>query len=446
MQRPSSRRDFLSQTSAVGIGAALTASIAAPSAVHAGADETIKIALIGCGGRGAGAVAQALSTEGPVKLWAVADAFSDRIDTTMQSLEKLPKVKDRVDVAPERRFVGLDAYRKAIDSGVDLVIIAAPPGYRPQHFEYAVGAGKNVFMEKPVATDAPGVRRLLESNKEAKKKNLKVGVGLQRHHDPIYVDLVKRLQDGVVGDLTLYRAYWDTAAPGKKPVSREGLTELEYQLRNWYWFAWLSGDHICEQHIHNIDVCNWIQGAYPVTAQGKGGRQVRTGKEYGNIFDHHVVEFTYANGAKMFSQCRQIPGCLNNIAEFAHGTKGWCDVSGGELNVKGQEVLKLRTRGRQRGVQAGDRTNPFQIEHDDLMAAIRGNKPYNEVEYGAYSTMTAIMGRMATWSGQEIEWDEALASSIQLTTDAEDFASAAPVSRDKDGYYAIAVPGISKVV
>ncbi len=424
----------------------MAGALALPRSVHAGADDTIKLALIGCGGRGSGAVAQALSTEGPVKLWAVADAFADRMESSLEALKKTPKMADRVDVPPERRFIGLDAYRKAIDSGVDLVLIAAPPGFRPAHFEYAVNAGKHVFMEKPVATDAHGVRRLLEVNKLAKQKNLKVGVGLQRHHDPIYVDLVKRLQDGAVGDINFYRCYWDTAAPAKQPVPHDGLTELEYQVRNWYFFNWLSGDHICEQHIHNIDVCNWIQNATPVTAQGMGGRQVRTGKEYGNIYDHHFVEFTYANGAKMFSQCRQIPGCLNQVAEMAHGTKGWCDVSGGRLLVTGKDELRLRSLGRGRSKMTGDKSNPFQIEHDDLFAAIRNGTTYNETEYGATSSMTAIMGRMATYSGKEIAWDDAMASELRLTTDAEDWKSAAPLNPNADGGYAIAMPGITRAV
>jgi predicted dehydrogenase len=420
----------------------------APRAVHAGTDETVKIGLIGCGGRGTGAVAQAMSTKGPVELWAVGDAFGDRIDKSLAALASTKGMKGRVAVPQERRFVGLDAYRKVIESGVDLVILTTSPAYRPQHFEYAVNAGKNVFMEKPIATDAPGIRRLLKANQIAQQKNLKVGVGLQRHHDPVYIDLVKRLQDGAIGDLACYRCSWDTAAPGKQPFPREGLTELEYQLRNWYWFAWLSGDHIVEQHIHNIDVCNWIQNGYPVTAQGQGGRQVRIGKEYGNIFDHHYIEFTYADGRKMFSQCRQIPGCFNSVAESAYGTKGWCEVSTGRIYPKGGEEIRLRkssTRPR-RGEDASGFINPFQVEHDDLFDAIRTNKPYNEVERSAYSTLTAILGRMASYSGKEVKWDEALNSELRLTTDAEKFDAPAPVTPGPDGYYAVAMPGMTRSV
>jgi len=440
-----SRREFLARSSALG-AAAVTIGGALPlaRAAHTGADDVLKLALVGCGNRGSGAVAQALSTSGAVKLWAMADAFPDRMKTSLATLSSVPSVKGQIDVSEERQFIGLDAYRKAIDSGVDVVLIAGPPGYRPLHFEYAIKAGKHAFIEKPVATDAPGVKRILAAAEEAKRKGLKVGVGLQRHHDAIYVDMINRLQQGEIGDITFYRCYWDTAQPAKQPISHKGLTELEYQVRNWYFFSWLSGDHIVEQHIHNIDVCNWVQNAVPVSAQGVGGRQVRTGKEYGDIYDHHAVEYTYANGAKMFSQCRQIPGCYNQVAEYAHGTRGWCDVRGIIHPTNGPEI-KLRTLSR-RGNKPGDHTNPFQREHDDLFNAIRTGKDYNEAERGAQATMTAILGRMATYSGKLVTWEEALSSQLQLTTDAEDWNAAAPVKADADGRYPVAVPGISKAV
>jgi predicted dehydrogenase len=447
--KTSSRRVFLGQSTALASAATLAAALEAP-AVHAASDDTIKVALIGCGGRGSGAAAQALNTSGPVKLWAVADAFADRIEMSLSSLAGIAAIKDRIDVPQERRFVGLDAYRKAIDSGVDLVILTTPPAYRPLQFEYAVRAGKHVFMEKPVATDAPGIRRLLAANKQAEEKGLKVGVGLQRHHDPIYQDLVKRLQDGVAGKLSFYRCYWNATAPAKIPQPRGKMTELEYQVRNWYFFDWLSGDHIVEQHIHNIDVCNWIQAAQPVSAQGQGGRQVRTGKEYGNIYDHHFVEFSYADGAKMFSQCRQIPGCWNQVDEFAHGTRGWADVGGGILYPEGSDEIHLRSARRKRVNgslrNVGAPQNPYQLEHDALFAAIRGNKQHNELQRGALSTMTAILGRMATYSGRVVSWDEAFNSELVLTTDAEDWQAEAPIKPQGDGRYAVAMPGITRAV
>jgi myo-inositol 2-dehydrogenase / D-chiro-inositol 1-dehydrogenase len=440
-----SRRDFLKTTTATVAGVGLAGAMATP--VHAAGNDTLKIALIGCGSRGAGAAIQALRTSGPVKLWALADAFEDRLQSCLRHIERdLPDgrsgdstVGERIDVPKDRQFVGLDAYRKAIDS-VDVVLLAGPPGYRPQHFEYAVKSGKHVFMEKPVATDPAGIRRVLAAAEEAKKKNLKVGVGLQRRHQPAYREAIGRINDGQIGELVTLRCYWNGGPPAKTPYPRGELSELEYQVRNWYFFSWLSGDHICEQHVHNIDVCNWIKGAHPVEAQGMGGRQVRTGKEYGNIFDHHAVEFTYADGTKMFSQCRQIPGCANLVAESAHGAKAHVDLMATRVEL----FVGDQRQWRGSGGESGYKNNAYQAEHDALFAAIRNDKPYNEAEYGATSTMTAILGRMATYSGQKVTWDRALQLPGTMTIDAEAWDAAAPVKADADGRYAVAVPGVTK--
>jgi predicted dehydrogenase len=425
--------------------AAITSAASAP--VHAASDETIKVALIGCGNRGAGAAAQAISTAGPVKLWAMADAFENRLQICLRSVQREiadqhgdQGVAEKIDVPAERQFIGLDAYRHAIDSGVDVVLLAEPPGFRPKYFEYAVNAGKHVFMEKPVAIDAPGIRRALAAGEKAKEKGLKVSVGLQRRHQACYHQAINRIRNGEIGDLMSLRCYWNGGPPAKSPFARGDLTELEYQVRNWYFFHWLSGDHICEQHVHNIDVCNWIKQAYPVEAQGLGGRQVRTGKEFGNIFDHHEVEFTYADGTKMFSQCRQIIGCSNLIAEFAHGSRGVA-----EMNASGSRIVMPGQKGwrspRERGKQG-----PYQKEHDVFFAAIRNNAPHSEIEYGALSTMTAIMGRMATYSGRIVKWNEAFNSNVSLTTDAESWDAEAPVTPDNDKRYAVAIPGVTKTV
>lgn len=440
------RRDFLKTTAATVAGLGLAGALATP--VHAAGDEALKVALIGCGARGTGAAVQALNTSGPVKLWALADAFDDRLDSCLKHVQReldenrdrSPNSAQRIDVPKERQFVGLDAYRKAIESGADVVLLAGPPGYRPQHFEHAVKSGKHVFMEKPVATDPAGIRRMLAAAEEAKQKNLKVGVGLQRRHQLPYLEAIERIHNGEIGDLVTLRCYWNGGPPAKSPFPRGDLTELEYQVRNWYFFAWLSGDHICEQHVHNIDVCNWIKQAHPVEAQGMGGRQVRTGKEYGNIFDHHAVEFTYADGTKMFSQCRQIPGCSNQTAESAHGTRGYVnlDATHAELFVDGKRTWRVS------GGAAGYKNNAYQAEHDALFDAIRNNKPYHEADYGAISTMTAILGRMATYSGQTVTWDSALQSTGSMTVDAEKWNAAAPVQPDVDGRYAIAIPGVTK--
>jgi len=329
------------------------------------------------------------------------------------------------------------AYQKVIDSGVDLVILATPPGFRPIHFEYAVKAGKNIFMEKPVAVDAPGVRQVLEANKIAKEKKLKVGVGLQRHHQYEYLETVQRLKDGLIGDIIALRVYWNGGGVWDPPLKRENAkSEMEYQMRNWYYYNWLCGDHIVEQHIHNLDVGNWVKGKYPVRANGMGGRQVRVDKKYGEIFDHHYVEFDFDDGTKMYSQCRHIPNCWNSVSEHAHGTKGTCDISGGRISVTGGEDWRYR----------GKNPNPYQVEHDDLFAAIRQGSEFNEADNGAMSTMTAILGRMATYSGKIIEMEQALASNLSLMPRTFAWDADPPVMPKEDGSYPIAVPGVTKVL
>ncbi len=424
-------------------GSALTSAIAARA--YAAGDETIKVALVGCGGRGTGAATQALSTKGPVKLWAMADVFEDKLQSSHAALtkgqesrydrEKHQGFGGKVDVAPERRFVGFDAYKRAIDSGVDLVILATFPHFRPMQYEYAVKQGKHVFMEKPVATDATGIRRLLAANEEAKKKNLKVAVGLQRHHHAVYEETMKRLKDGAIGDIELMRVYWNSAVGGGCRPRKPDITEMEYQFRNKYFFTWLDGDHIVEQHVHNIDIAQWLRDEHPVSAQGQGGRMFRNGREHGEIFDHHFVEFTYADGTKMFSQCRHVPGCWNSVSEHILGSKGKAEVNRGII-----ETADGRWRCRAKVV------NPYQVEHDMLFDAIRNNKPYNEAEYGALSTMAAIMGRMATYSGKQINWDEAINSKVALAPDKYTWDATPPVLPGPDGVYPCATPGVTKVL
>ena len=425
---PDTRRQFLKHTSAV---------IAAPSILRGPAwlraDDTLRLALVGCGGRGTGAALQALNT-GNVRLVAAADAFEDRLTTSLDELAK--HAADKMDVPAERRFVGFDAFQKAIDCDVDVVVLATPPGFRPLHFEYAVEKGRHVFMEKPVAVDAPGVRRVLAAAAAAKEKKLKVGVGLQRHHEAKYLETVRRLRAGDIGEILLLRAYWNSAGVWTRP-REEGMGEVEYQMRNWYYFNWLCGDHIVEQHIHNIDVCNWIRGGHPVSAQGQGGRQVRTGPDSGEIYDHHMVEFTYADGSTMLSQCRHIPDCWTSVSEHAHGSGGTADVSRGEIVTSDGTKWKF----------SGENPNPYQVEHDVLFDAIRTDREHNEAETGAIATMTAILGRMATYSGQVIQWDEALASGLALAHhDVMTWESKAPVEPLHSGGYPIPTPGRTRVL
>jgi myo-inositol 2-dehydrogenase / D-chiro-inositol 1-dehydrogenase len=311
-----------------------------------------------------------------------------------------------------------------------MVILATPPGFRPIHFEEAVKQGKHVFMEKPVAVDAPGVRKVLETARIAKEKGLGVGVGLQRHHQNHYVETIKRLQDGAIGDILLTRVYWNGAGVWTR-ARKPDQTEMEYQMRNWYYFNWLCGDHICEQHIHNLDVSNWLKDAHPVSANGMGGREVRTGKEHGQIFDHHFVEFTYEDGSTMMSQCRHIEGCWSQVDEFCTGSKGSSHIGGGRIQMADGSTWRHQ----------GENPNPYQQEHDHLFAAIRKGEPYSEAEYGATSTMTSILGRMATYSGKVITWDEAINSEKDLSPQDYSFDATPPVVPDSDGNYPVPVPG-----
>jgi predicted dehydrogenase len=426
----SNRRRFLQQSSLLAGASMLgaTPGLRAASGRHGAADE-LRVALVGCGGRGTGAAVQALSTQGPVKLVAMADAFADRLGGALEQISKAQP--DRVDVPEARRFVGFNAFQKAIDSGVDVVILATPPGFRPMHFDYAIKQGKHVFMEKPVAVDGPGVRLVLAAAQMAKAKNLKVGVGLQRHHSAKYNATMTRLKEGAIGDFRLLRCYWNSAGVWTRP-RQAGQTEMEYQMRNWYYFNWLCGDHITEQHIHNLDVCNWLMDSYPTQAQGQGGRQVRTGIDHGEIFDHHMVEFDYSNGTKMLSNCRHIPNAWSSVSEHVLGTEGECNI--GAANIK-------RFDGRLSWRFRDEDPNHYQVEHDVLFTAIRNDTEHNEAENGAKSTLTSILGRMATYSGQRVTWEQALNSELALVPSGYDWEAAPPTLPDDEGRYPIPMPG-----
>lgn len=430
-QSESNRRGFLQAGSALAAGAAALGTLPISRAAHTFSSDEIKIGLIGCGGRGTGAAQQALDTYSEtnrVKLTAVADPFDFRIE---QALKGMGKYEGKVDVA-NSTFVGVNAYKQLLESDVDLVILTTPPGFRPMHFEAAINAGKHVFMEKPVAVDAPGVRRVLAANKIAKEKKLAVAVGLQRRHESGYQATIKQLKDGVIGDIILTRAYWNGDGVWNRERTPEQ-SELEYQINNWYYFNWLSGDHITEQHIHNLDVINWLMDGPPETAQGQGGRQVRTGKGTGQIYDHHMVEYTYKNGVRMISQCRHIPGCWSTVDEYAHGSKGWCHIGAGKIYDRNNKVIW----------EAPRNENGWAKEHFDLFAAIRNGDIPNEGDYGAYSTMTSVMGRIATYTGKVVTWDQCLNSEISLAnTDAiESFSSEAPLQPDENGMYWVPTPG-----
>ncbi|MEL6673192.1 MAG: Gfo/Idh/MocA family oxidoreductase [Bacteroidota bacterium] len=439
------RRSFV-KGSGLAIGGLMASSFPLGASAFLHGDDTIKIGLIGCGGRGTGAAMQALSTSQNVKLVAMADAFQDRLDKSYKTLTD-PNASDwsssdsadlrsRISVPQEHRFVGFDAYKNVIEL-CDVVVIATPPGFRPTHFEAAIAADKHVFMEKPVATDAPGIRKVLEVAQEAKRKKLNVVVGLQRHYQTVYREWIERIHNGVIGEIVASRVYWNSAGVWVRE-RKPGMTEMEYQMRNWYYFNWLCGDHITEQHIHNLDVGNWVKQAYPIKAYGMGGREVRKGKDHGEIYDHHAVEFEYADGSRMFSQCRHIKDCSNRVSEAFHGTNGSAPKPGLLLASNGYKIWEHRGK---------NDPNPYQVEHDELFAAIaKGEYKYADAENAAKSTMTSLLGRMATYSGQEVSWDEAINSEISLMPKTLAWDADPPIMPNKDGSYPVAIPGVTKVI
>jgi predicted dehydrogenase len=440
------RRSFLSHTSKTIAGAAALSALPIERFAHGAISpgDTIKIALVGCGGRGSGAADQALTTGESVKLVAVADVHKDKMDGSLKNLGN--KHQHKVEVPEDHKFIGFDAYKQAI-SLADVVILATPPGFRPMQFEEAVRQGKHVFTEKPVAVDSAGVRRFLAAAEESKKKNLKVGVGLQRHHHAGHIECIKRLQDGAIGDITAMRAYWNGNTPWvNKRAELEAkyerkLTEMEYQLRNWYYFVWLCGDHINEQHIHNLDMINWLKGGHPVSARGNGGCETRKGPDYGEIFDHHVVEYTYADGSICFSQCRHQLGCWNEVTQYAIGTKGKSNFERNEITLFASDPWL----GGKSWRFTGKAKDPYQQEHDDFFAAIRNDTPYNEAEYGAHSTLTAILGRMSTYTGKEVTWEQAMNSKLDTMPKNLAWDAEPPTRPGPDGMYPLPVPGKTRI-
>ncbi len=437
-----SRRDFLKQTSSALAGLSLASGLAARS--YAAEENTIKVALIGCGGRGTGAAANALATAGPTQLVAMADAFDYRLAGSLKNLSA--NFAAKVDVPPDRQFLGLDGYKKAIDliAPGGVAILATPPGFRPVHLEYAVAKGCNVFMEKSFAVDAPGIRRVLKAGEEAQKKNLKIAGGLMsRHYQPLE-DAVARIHDGLIGEVITAWAYrvHGPVGYGARP---EGVSELAHQIRNYSNFTWLNGSFLLDWLIHNLDVCCWVKNAWPVSAQGQGGRQVRS--EPDQLFDHYAVEYSFADGTRLFAQGRHQANTWGFFGDIIHGAKGSAVLGEGITDPKIYKGHR-QTAENQVWTYQGAPCNHYQKEHDLLFAAIREDKPYNETERCAYAAMTGILGRMAAESGQEITWDQALASDLELAPGLDQYTldSAPPVKADEQGRYAVAMPGITKVL
>ncbi|MFT5462469.1 MAG: myo-inositol 2-dehydrogenase/D-chiro-inositol 1-dehydrogenase [Planctomycetota bacterium] len=427
MSKPT-RRKFLATSSSAVAATTLASSFGRFTPVD---NQTeIRVALVGCGGRGTGAVAQIFNSGANIKLVAVADAFRGKADRAVKLLTE--HNADCMDVAESRIFSGLDAFKKAIDSNCDLVVIATPPGFKPPQFEYAVNAGKHIFMEKPVATDAPGIRRVLASVEESKRKSLLVAIGLQRRHEPKYMETMQRVHDGAIGDVILSRVYWNGGGIWYRE-REEGQSDMGFQCNNWYHFNWICGDQIVEQHIHNLDVGCWAKNAYPVECNGMGGRAMRMNGDQSKsqIFDHTFCEYTFADGTKMYSQGRHLAGSWTNVGEELHGTKGTATPSG---VIRGPNAWTFE----------GDSPGGHQQEQLDLVDALLKGEIYNEGEYGAHSTFTAILGREACYSGTVVGWDDLMARGRNLSPGIDDFTmdSTPPVVVGADGLYPVPVPGV----
>jgi predicted dehydrogenase len=391
-----SRRDFIRTTTAATLGLSFAPMI--PGA-HAAGTDAIRIGLIGCGGRGTGAVLNAFEGAEGVTLVAMGDAFPDRLEASLAQISKDHAAQ--VDVPKDRQFTGFDAYKKVLETDVNYIILATPPGFRPTHLEAAVAAGKNIFTEKPVAVDGPGIRRVFALVDQVKTKGIGLAAGTQRRHQTGYLETLKRIQDGAIGNIVAARCAWNQGFLWKKDRQPEW-SDVEWQMRNWLYFTWLSGDHIVEQHVHNIDVINWAMGTHPVLAHGMGGRQVRTGPEWGHIFDHFSIDYEYPDNVHLHSQARQIQGCEGSVSEALVGDKGLCQAD--KYEIAGPNRWKFE----------GKDNAPYVQEHTDLIASLRAGKPLNELQAVTESTLTAIMGRMAAYTGQPVSWEQALNSKEEL--------------------------------
>ena len=434
MQTGKNRREFL-KLSAVAAAGAAAGSLTLARSAHAAGSDVLRIGLIGCGGRGGGAAADALGADANTRLVAMADAFGDRLQSTLGGLKR--RFNDRVAVDAQHCFAGFDAYQKLIDCGVDVVLLATSPHFRPIHLKACVDAGKHVFCEKPVAVDGPGVLSVLATCEEAAAKKLNVVSGLCWRYDYGVRETMKRVLDGAIGRLVAIRETYNTGTLWQHPRQPDW-TEMEYQMRNWYYFTWLSGDHNCEQHVHSLDKAAWaLHDEPPVQAWGLGGRQVRTQAIYGDIFDHHAVCYEYANGVQVYSYCRQMAGCSGDTSDIFLGSQGRADILANKIyDAKGKVVWHYQ----------GPKPSMYDVEHQELFAAIRSGKVINNGVYMARSTMLAVLGRMATHSGQTVTWEQEIRSGIKLAPERYAMDATPPIVPDKEGKYPVSVPGVTKVV
>jgi predicted dehydrogenase len=413
MENRLNRREFMAAAAVAAAGSAATmgAVSAAPRRTGRRRADTISIGLIGCGGRGTGAAYNALEADADTRITAMADLFADRLGSSREHLAGEAAFAGRGVVDDSRCYTGFDAYRQLLaEADVDVVILATPPHFRSIHFEAAVNAGKHVFMEKPAASDPAGVRRAIAAAKAADEAGLCIVAGTQRRHEASYLAAMEQIKSGAIGDVTHASCYWNQGGlwvHERKP----DYSDMEWQVRNWLYFAWLSGDHIVEQHVHNLDVVNWAMGATPVRCLGIGGRQVRTEPKYGNIFDHFSIEYEYPDGRSALSMCRQIDGCAGRVEEHIFGTKGRLLTRPGFAEIAGASQWRF----------GEDNPNPYVVEHQDLIAAIRSGSRINEAKRVAESTLTAIMGRMSAYTGQEVTWEQAMNSKLDLAPPAYAF-------------------------
>jgi len=441
--RPS-RRQFLKQSGRLLAGSAATG-VALPR-IYAAQDNTIRLALVGCGGRGTGAVADAFSAKGgPVKLYAMADLFEPRLQSSLSNLQK--DFADKLDVPPERQFIGFDAYKKAIDclSPGDVVLLTTHAAFRPLHFEYAVKKGINVFAEKSFATDAPAVRRWLKSAELSEQKNLKVGVGFMWRHSQARQETIRRIHDGVIGDVHTLRIY-RVHGPVQCPPLQDGVNELAFQLQHPNSFTWVSSGFFIDWHCHNIDVACWAKGAWPVSAQGFGGRCY---KEAGNQFDHYTVEYTFADGTKLFAFTRGMNNCWSTYADYAHGSKGSA-VLMETLGEPKPKIYKSHNMVPENLIWEFGQSdpNPYHAEWQLLLDAIRQDKPHNEAKRAGQAEVVALMGRMATHTGLYLTWEQVLKSDFQFVEDIDGmtYETPAQIHAGPDGIYPAPQPGITKEV
>ena len=391
-RRRISRRDFVKSSAALSL-AALTS--AGARRVFAAGSDKVRVGLIGCGDRGTGAAENCVRSSDGVEIVAMADLFRDKLDSSLGKLSR--RVDDKVTVTDDMCFVGFDAYKKVLAcDDIDVVLLTTPPGFRPEHLKAAVEAGKNVFMEKPAAVDPVGVRSVIAASELAKEKGLSIVAGTQQRRQYQYLEVIKRVHGGQIGEIVGGQCYWNWGEQDWHFKHRERTwSDMEWQVRCWPYFTWLSGDHIVEQHLHNLDIINWAIGSVPQKCLGMGGRQARTGPEYGNIYDHFAVEYEYPGGVRVMSMCSQINGTTDRVSERVVGTKGSTYTTRSIGYIEGENAFKYD----------GPQRSGMVAEHADLVKSIRDGKPINEGRQVAESTLSVIMGRMSAYTGRELSWD-----------------------------------------